>query len=63
MISVRDTWTQKMVCKITGLSQVDIYPDPVFAFNQNAGHLVPSKDKILKKFESIEDLFKYYGRI
>lgn len=27
-----------------------ITPDPVFAFNQNASHLVPSKEEILKKF-------------
>ena len=50
-ISVRDDWTQKMVMNITGDAiKPDVTPDPLFAFNQNAGHLVPSKDELLKKF-------------
>lgn len=48
-ISVRDSWTQTMVEKICGLS-VPITPDPVFGFNQNASHLIPSKEEIVKKF-------------
>lgn len=50
MISVRDTWTQKMVCKVAGLSQIDIFPDPVFAFNNNASEFVPNKATILEKY-------------
>ena len=48
-ISVRDTWTQRMLCDIMG-NEYPITPDPVFAFNQNVGDLVPSKEFILKKF-------------
>lgn len=48
-ISVRDTWTQDMLRVITK-KEVPVTPDPVFAFNQNAGHIVPSKDDIQKYF-------------
>lgn len=54
-ISVRDTWTQKMVETITGDSQIAIYPDPVFAFNQNVGKHIPSKDDIIRKFDIDRD--------
>lgn len=37
-ISVRDIWTQKMISYLTsGQLNVQITPDPVFAFNQNVG--------------------------
>lgn len=50
LISVRDEWTRDMI-KSIGVSQnIDIYPDPVFAFNQNAGDLVPSKKDMLTKY-------------
>lgn len=50
-ISVRDTWTQKMMKYITnGLIVPTITPDPVFAFSQNAERYIPSKDAILQKF-------------
>lgn len=50
-ISVRDTWTQKMMAYITnGLIIPNITPDPVFAFAQNAGKFIPSQDAILQKF-------------
>lgn len=49
-ISVRDTWTLNMM-KAIGVNQdVKVTPDPVFAFNYNAGHLVPSEDDIRKRF-------------
>jgi len=48
-ISVRDTWTRDMLKTITG-KEIPITPDPVFAFNQNAPELIPSKDETLKKF-------------
>lgn len=48
-VSVRDTWTRDMLKAITG-KEVPITPDPVFAFNQNATELIPSKDEILQKF-------------
>lgn len=51
-ISVRDDWTQKMVMNITSnVIKPEVTPDPVFAFNQNAGHLVPSKEELQEKFE------------
>lgn len=53
-ISVRDTWTQKMVQAITG-STPPLTPDPVFAFNQNAGELIPGKEEILRKFQLPEN--------
>lgn len=49
-ISVRDSWTRDMLLEIMN-KDFSITPDPVFAFNQNASHLVPSKEEIIKKFE------------
>lgn len=49
-ISVRDEWTQKLVNSVCPSLMPDITPDPVFAFNQNAGHLVPSKEEVCRKF-------------
>lgn len=50
-ISVRDTWTKKMVEFITNSERTPIItPDPVFAFNQNIGKIIPSKSDILEKF-------------
>lgn len=49
-ISVRDNWTKNMFHAIDGRLNVDITPDPVFAFNYNAGHLVPSKEDIVNKY-------------
>lgn len=49
MITVRDTWTRDMVKSIIN-REVKITPDPVFAFNQNAGGIVPSKESIIKKY-------------
>ena len=49
-ISVRDTWTQGMVSRISkGRIIPEITPDPVFAFNQNVNN-IPSKEDILKKY-------------
>ena len=48
-ISVRDTWTQQMVHAING-SDPPLTPDPVFAFNQNAGNLIPTREETLRKF-------------
>ena len=53
-ISVRDTWTQKMLYDITG-QQFPMTPDPVFAFNQNAGDLIPTRNEILKRFHLPDD--------
>ena len=49
-ISVRDTWTLNMMKAIGVNHDVKVTPDPVFAFNYNAGHLVPSEDDIRKRF-------------
>lgn len=50
-ISVRDTWTRDMIVHISGGEcKPEVTPDPVFAFNQNAGDIVPTKEDILHKF-------------
>jgi hypothetical protein len=50
-ISVRDRWTQKMFQHISrGALHPKITPDPVFAFNQNAGELIQPKDELVKRF-------------
>lgn len=49
-ISVRDNWTKDMFHVIDGRLNVNITPDPVFAFNYNAGHLIPSKEDIVNKY-------------
>ena len=55
-LSVRDDWTQKMINYLTdGDITPIVTPDPVFAFNHNASHLIPSKDDILKKFKIPSD--------
>lgn len=51
-ISVRDTWTKEMVSFITHNEIIPpITPDPVFAFNQNAGHLVPDEKSLRGKYK------------
>ena len=62
-ISVRDTWTQKMVISITkGAIIPNITPDPVFAFNFNANEIIPSKEDIINKFGLSSDylLFSFH---
>lgn len=49
-ISVRDIWTQKMLEKIMG-KKVPLTPDPVFAFNENAGSIIPEREYILSKYK------------
>lgn len=50
-VSVRDVDTQKMFSFITeGQCCPSVTPDPVFAFNQNAVSLVPSKEELMKKY-------------
>ena len=50
-ISVRDSWTQKMVSHITdGEISPAVTPDPVFALNNNFGEQLPGRDEIFKKF-------------
>ena len=53
-ITVRDEWTKKMVIKIGGINNVEIVPDPVFAFNQNYTK-IPAKHDIIKKYKLPED--------
>ena len=53
-LSVRDSWTQQMLSAIMN-KDYPITPDPVFAFNQNAGDFVPSKEEILKKEEILDE--------
>ena len=50
-ISVRDTWTQNMVSSITDNQIIpSVTPDPVFAFNLNAGNLVPDENSLRTKY-------------
>ncbi len=50
-VSVRDSWTQGMIDYLSSSTVMpDITPDPVFAFNYNAGYLLPKKTEILEKF-------------
>lgn len=48
-ISVRDVWTQNMLKEVIH-KDVPVTPDPVFAFNQNAGSYIPPKHDILSRF-------------
>ena len=55
-LSVRDDWSQKMIAYLTDNELIpDVTPDPVFAFNYNAGHLIPSKDEIIVRFNIPEE--------
>ncbi len=50
-LSVRDVWTQQMIAHLTkGKIIPQVTPDPVFAFNQNAGSLIPSKQQLQQKY-------------
>ncbi len=50
-LSVRDEWTQAMFSFLTkGQYTPEITPDPVFAFNQNAGSLISTQEDTLQKF-------------
>jgi hypothetical protein len=50
-ISVRDSWTRDMVVSITHNKIIPpVTPDPVFAFNKNAGFLVPSEESLREKY-------------
>lgn len=59
-ISVRDEWTRRMVKAIIGREDIDISPDPVFAFNQNCYLDLPSKEVLLRKF-SIPDNYVLFS--
>lgn len=50
-LSVRDEWTRDMVSAITrGEIVPPVTPDPVFSFNENAGHLVPDENALREKY-------------
>ena len=49
-ISVRDDWTQKMFHSIDENLDVQVTPDPVFAFNQNASQFIPTREDIITRF-------------
>lgn len=55
-ISVRDEWTKEMYSSISaGKLNVDVTPDPVFAFNQNCAEIIPTKAEILAKYNLPEN--------
>ena len=57
-VSVRDDWTQKMFSFLTNGKVIpSITPDPVFAFNENAQALIPSKEELKRKFSIPDDYF------
>lgn len=64
-VSVRDNWTFDMIKSIEPQKQIALTPDPVFAFNQNAKELIPSKQYILEKFELPSNyvLLSFFGQI
>lgn len=50
-LSVRDTWTKQMVESILqDNTDIPVTPDPVFAFNSNAGELIPTEADIRQRF-------------
>lgn len=50
-ISARDKWTQEMYTAISGGKlNVEITPDPVFAFDANCSEIVPTKEEIIEKY-------------
>ncbi len=50
-ISARDEWTQEMYASLSnGRLQVPVTPDPVFAFNENCGDIIPTKEHICAKY-------------
>ena len=59
-ITVRDEWTKEMVEFLTGISDIKVTPDPVFAFNNNCNKYIPSKDEILEKF-SLSDKYVLFS--
>lgn len=57
-ISVRDSWTQKMMLSVLGKDyyrDIAITPDPVFAFNNNVQGMIPSEENIRKHFHLPEN--------
>lgn len=55
-ISVRDDWTQKMICHITyGEIKPEVTPDPVFAINYNCDGIFPTKEEICRKYRLPDD--------
>lgn len=49
-ISVRDSWTKKMMLAAHPDLNIVVTPDPVFALNQNLFSILPTKEEILKRF-------------
>lgn len=55
-ISARDEWTKEMYSVVSnGNLNVEVTPDPVFAFNANCSDIVPSKQEIVEKYHLPEN--------
>lgn len=55
-ISARDEWTKEMYSAVSdGSLNVEVTPDPVFAFNANCSDIVPSKQEIVEKYHLPEN--------
>ncbi len=50
LLSARDMRTRKMIESVMHVSNVCVYPDPVFAFNQNVKEFIPKKCEIWEKY-------------
>ncbi len=49
-ISVRDTWTLRLMRSVWVDKDIHVTPDPVFAFNSNASDMIPSESTIREKY-------------
>lgn len=49
-LGVRDNWTLKMFMEGIGIKNVNLTPDPVFAFNYNVEDLIPTTEDIRTLF-------------
>lgn len=54
-ITARDGWTAEMLKTVGKLQNVDITPDPVFAFNENCPLPLPDRESLLRKYKLPED--------
>lgn len=57
-VSARDEWTKEMYSTVSnGCLDVEVTPDPVFAFNPNCEDIIPTKQEILQKYNLPENYF------
>lgn len=59
-ITVRDHWTKQMVEEVSGLKDIQVSPDPVFAFNTNCYIPIPTKEDLSSRF-SLPDHYALFS--